>query len=763
VSLQQYRQKRDFRRTGEPRGRSSSEKGHRFVVQKHDASRLHYDFRLEEDGVLKSWAVPKGPSLDPGDKRLAVQVEDHPLDYGSFEGNIPQGEYGGGTVMLWDEGQWEPLSDPEAGWKKGHLHFRLHGQKLKGGWSLIRLKEAPNWLLVKDKDQFADPQSDVTAQDLSVKTGRSLQEIAYHVNERAAASKMPAELKPQLATLVKQAPAGAGWVHEIKYDGYRLLAFVQAGQVSLITRGGLNWTDKFPSLVNSLKKLPVEEAVLDGEVVVLDEQGVSRFQKLQTYISNKRQGSPNYFLFDLLYLNGKDFRELPLIERKESLRSLPLEQPLHYSDHIQGQGSQVLEQACQLGCEGIISKLADSPYASGRTRSWVKVKCQQSQIFTIIGYTDPKGGRSHFGSLILAQDGQYAGKVGTGFTEDNLKQISAQFEAQENSGVKTPRLGKVHWVKPELQARIGFSERTDEGVLRHPVFFGLEKTRPSSKFRLTNPDRVIDPSTGITKGQLAAYYESVADKMLPYIADRPLSGLRCPDGLGGKCFYQKHRMQGLPAAVHSVMIDGEEYVAVSSLEGLMALVQMGVMEFHPWGSRRDDLGRPDRLVFDIDPDLGLAWPKVVETAMRMKELLQEVGLRSWAKTTGGKGCHLVIPLERRYEWDEVKNCSRDLMEELSRRFPGEYTTNPLKAKRKGKLFLDYLRNGEGSTSVAAYGVRARAGCPVSLPLAWQDLTDDLDPSHVTIRDFQGLEERGQRAWQEFYSLHQRLRHGIPGK
>jgi bifunctional non-homologous end joining protein LigD len=708
---------------------------------------------LEVDGVLKSWAVPKGPSLDPGAKRLAVQVEDHPLDYGSFEGTIPKGEYGGGTVMLWDEGDWEPLDDPAEGWKKGHLHFRLHGEKLRGGWSLIRLKDALNWLLVKDKDDFADPDTDITEKDQSVKSGRAMQDIAYHLEGEDR--KMPAALKPQLATLVKKAPTGQNWLHEIKYDGYRLIAYLEGGEVRLVTRGGLEWSEKFPSLVKALQLLEVDQAILDGEVVVLDEHGVSQFQKLQTYISNKRQGSPDLFFFDLLYLNGKDLRELPLTQRKETLKNLPFKAPLHYSDHILGQGPQVLEQACRLGCEGIISKEADSPYVSRRTRSWVKVKCQQSQVFNIIGYTEPKGGRSHFGSLILAQNGQYAGKVGTGFTQARLKSIAEQFQEQAQPECKTPRIPNSHWIKPGLQARVGFSERTDEGILRHPVFFNLEKTRPSTRFRLTNADRVIDPSTGITKGQLAAYYESVADRMLPYIADRPLSGLRCPDGLGGKCFYQKHRMQGLPPAVHSVMVDDEEYVSVNSVEGLLALVQMGVVEFHPWGSRQDDLGRPDRMIFDLDPDVGLGWAKVVEAAERLRKLLIEVGLQSFAKTTGGKGLHVVVPLERRYEWDEVKDYSKHLMEALVERHKGEYTTNPLKVKRKGKMFLDYLRNGEGSTSVAAYGVRARAGCPISLPLDWEDVTGDLDPTRITLLNFQGLEERGRKAWQEFYPLHQR--------
>jgi len=759
LSLKEYQKKRDFEKTSEPSGRAKPVQGKRFVVQKHDASRLHYDFRLEEDGVLKSWAVPKGPSLDPAQKRLAVQVEDHPIDYGGFEGTIPKGEYGGGTVMLWDEGSWEPLEDPSKGWKKGHLHFRLHGTKLQGGWSLIRLKDAPNWLLVKDKDEFADSDRDVTTQDVSVKTGRSLQQIAYHLDAEAPERKMPHLIKPQLATLIKKAPAGDDWLHEIKYDGYRLIAYLERGEVHLLTRGGLDWTAKFPSLVKELQELPVQQAILDGEVVVLDEQGLSHFQRLQTYISNKREGSPSFFLFDLLYLDGQDLRNLPLIQRKESLKTLlsGKQEVLRFSDHVVGQGQGVLEQACQLGCEGIISKEIEGSYVGRRSRSWLKVKCQQSQIFTVVGYTEPRGGRSHFGSLVLAQDGKYCGKVGTGFNQERLKSISDQLQPIEESPLKSPpRLQKVHWVKPELQAQVGFSERTDDGILRHPVFYQLEKTRPSSKFRLTNPDRVIDPSTGITKGQLAAYYERVADRLLPYISDRPLSGLRCPDGLGGKCFYQKHRMQGLPASVHSVMVDDEEYVAVSTLEGLMALVQMGVVEFHPWGSRRDDLGRPDRLIFDLDPDVGLGWKNVVEAAFRVKELLLEVGLISFAKTTAGKGLHVVVPLQRRQEWDEAKDFSRTLMEELSSRHPGQYTTNPLKAKRKGKVFLDYLRNGEGSTSVAAYGVRARAGCPISLPIDWEDLNERLNPLLITLQDDRGLAERGHQAWEEFYRLRQSL-------
>lgn len=759
MSLRDYQEKRDFEKTSEPSGRSTPAKGNRFVVQKHDASRLHYDFRLEEHGVLKSWAVPKGPSLDPKAKRLAVQVEDHPIDYGGFEGTIPKGEYGGGTVMLWDEGSWEPLEDPARGWKKGHLHFQLHGHKLKGGWSLIRLKDEPNWLLVKDRDDFADPDQDITQQDRSVKTGRGMQAIAYHLEGQDAP--MPSEVQPQLARLVKKAPSGSAWLHEIKYDGYRLMGFVEEGEVRLVTRGGQDWTAKFPGLVKELQKLEVGQAIVDGEVVVLDEHGVSHFQALQGYLSKKRQGQPSFFLFDLLYLNGKDLRQLPLLQRKQILQTLPLSAPLHYSDHVTGQGPEVLEQACRLGCEGIISKQADSLYAGRRSRDWLKVKCQQSQVFTVIGYTEPKNSRGHFGALILAQDGKYAGKVGTGFTQENLAEIASRFQKQQQPAVETPRLSKAHWIKPDLQARVGFSERTEEGILRHPVFYGLEQTRPSPKFRLTHPDRVIDPSTGMTKGQLAAYYESVAERMITYLADRPLSGLRCPDGLGGQCFYQKHRMQGLPREVHSVMVEDDEYVSINSIEGLMALVQMGVIEFHPWGSRRDNLGRPDRMIFDLDPDQSLGWPKVVETAFRVRELLAEVGLQSFAKTTGGKGLHLVVPLERRYDWDQVKDYSRLLMEQLVQRHPGEYTTNPMKAKRKGKIFLDYLRNGQGSTSVAAYRVRARAGCPVSLPLDWDDVDAQLDPTSITVRDFQGLEERGRQAWREFYQAHQRLRHEVP--
>lgn len=756
ASLEDYRKKRNFRQTREPSGEHKVAPGRRFVIQKHAASRLHYDFRLEQDGVLKSWAVPKGPSLDPGVKRLAVLVEDHPLDYGSFEGTIPQGEYGGGTVMLWDHGHWEPLDDPAKGWKKGRLHFRLHGTKLRGNWSLIRLKDEPNWLLFKETDEYADAEVDITEEDRSVTTRRSMEEIALHLEVEAPERDMPSDLKPQLATLVKEAPTGDNWVHEIKYDGYRFLTFVDRGEVRLITRGGLDWTSKFPSLSKALRDLPVQQAILDGEVVLLDERGVSSFQSLQNYLSNQRKGSPSVFFFDLLYLNGKDLRDLPLVERKAALKNLSLAEPLRYSEHIVGQGQEVFKQACALGCEGIISKESDTPYVSKRTQSWLKVKCEQTQTFTVIGYTEPNGGRNYFGSLVLAQNGKYAGKVGSGFDQKALESTYALFVEQDKPSVPVPRLARVHWLKPNLQARVSFSEKTDEGILRHPSFQGLEKSRPSVKFRLTHPERVIDASTGITKGQLAAYYEQVAERMLPYIEGRPLSGLRCPDGLSGESFWQKHRMKGMSADVHTVKVDGEDYVSVNSAAGLLALVQMSVVEFHPWGSRDENQLRPDRLVFDLDPDTGLEWPKVVLAAERVRDLLSEIGLVSFAKTTGGKGLHVVVPLEPEFEWPVIKEYTQRLMEELVRRHEGEYTTNLLKARRKGRIFLDYLRNGEGATSVAAYSVRARPGCPVSLPVSWEDVTPRLDPAKITIQDFRGFEERGYKAWSDFYSLRQRL-------
>jgi len=811
-----------------------TETGRSFVVQKHAATRLHYDFRLEHNGVLLSWAVPKGPSLDPTEKSLAVQVEDHPVDYGSFEGTIPQGQYGGGTVLLWDRGTWEPRGDVDEGLRSGKLKFVLHGEKLRGGWTLVRMRgkeedDGKNWLLIKERDEEARPHSEGDVREErpeSVATARSLEEIAAandrvweskprkatarsRIARKAAAVKaregskpagrlkaadLPGAVKaafpelptPQLATLVKEAPAGDEWVHEVKYDGYRIMALCQKGRVRLITRRGNDWTDRFKTVAAGVHELEVESAVLDGEVVVLDERGRSSFQALQNVLKGvKKSTRLLYFVFDLVYLDGYDLSRSPLLERKRLLAQV-LERaagtPLRYSEHIQGHGEQVMSQACDSSLEGIISKRANSLYTPRRTKAWLKVKCGNRQEFVIGGYTDPSGSREHFGALLLGTfdaKGEfiYCGRVGTGFDSRLLASLKKRMRAYEADGpaFKNPPRGAeargVHWLKPVLVCEVQFSEWTDEGILRHPSFQGLredkearEVVREDAKIvldddksdrvarasqrpkpddgtvagvKLTNPQRVQYPELGITKLELARYYEAVAEWVLPHLVHRPLSLVRCPQGREKHCFYQKHLTDTLPASVHGVPIREkkgvEEYVAIENLTGLVGLVQLGVLEFHPWGCREDDVEHPDRLIIDLDPGPGVEWGGVVEGARLVRERLEDLGLESFVKTTGGKGLHVVLPIQRRTEWEEAKAFAKAIADGIVRDHPGEYLAVMTKAKRQGRIFVDYLRNGRGATAIAPYSTRAREGAPVAVPLSWEELDERLLPRMFDVR------------------------------
>lgn len=888
ATLKEYRRKRDFKRSPEPAGKVKPRKGRlSFVVQKHDATRLHYDFRLEIDGVLASWAVPKGPSLDPAEKHLAVHVEDHPLDYRGFEGIIPEGQYGGGTVMLWDRGTWEPVEgSPAEMLRKGRLKFRLEGEKLKGGWSLIRMagrrdqdEDRENWLLIKERDEHARPAAKYDVREalpLSVATGRSLEEIAGQADQvwesnraqpsgngrkrksrsspasrsfakatkskkaapaklqvdpaavkAARKAKLPEPFKPQLATLVKDVPQGPGWVHELKYDGYRMLAFARSGAVRLITRNGNDWTGSFPSLAKAVAELDVE-LVLDGEVVVLNEKGISSFQDLQNALKTGR-GRLGYFIFDLPWCAGYDLTAASLLDRKAVLKSIletaPAEGPLFYSDHIEGQGQDVYDQACRMGMEGIICKRADGPYEAGRRGpGWVKVKCGRRQEFVIGGYTDPEGARTAFGSLLLGcydAKGQltYCGKVGTGFNEQRLKSLLRELKkrARSTPAFRNPPRGRgLHWVEPELVGEVSFTEWTNEGILRHPSFQGLREDKmardvvreveqagatvalrktPSVKAPahphprseaataraarrpaaskgiqmiappgLSNPERVLWPEMGVTKLELAGYYQQVAEWFLPHTAGRPLSLVRCPRGHGEKCFYQKHIKEAMPGGVHGVMIKekngSEEYVAISGLDGLLALVQLGVLEIHPWGSREDDVERPDRMVFDLDPGPGVNWEQITEAALDIRDRLRELGLESFVKTSGGKGLHIIVPVARKLDWDEFKAFAESFALHLVHTDPGRYIANMSKAKRSGKIFVDYLRNGRGATSVSAYSTRARANAPVSMPIEWDELNGDLRPDTFNIRN---VVEHIQRRQRDPWALMSKLRQLIIAK
>jgi bifunctional non-homologous end joining protein LigD len=781
--LTEYERKRDFGKTPEPPRRSRGKKRTappQFVVQQHAARRLHYDFRLELDGVLKSWAVPKGPSLDSRERRMAVETEDHPIDYAAFEGVIPKGEYGGGTVMVWDRGRWEPIGDPHAGLAKGKLEFRLFGENLRGRWHLVRMRPRPadrgkrHWLLIKANDDESKRGAGAAVTERvrrSVLTGRGMDAIARDAPAPELPHRpLPRTIEPQLATLVDAPPEGSEWIHEIKLDGYRILARIERGKVRLLSRSGRDWTAHFPKLAAALATLPAKSALLDGEAVVLDERGRSRFQLLQNALG--RPGSKfDFYAFDLLHLDGFDLRGAPLLARKELLRkllgSLRKAARIHYSEHVEGGGAAFLAQACSSGAEGILCKLAHDPYRSGRTRSWRKVKCSQRQEFVIVGFTRPRGSRVGLGALLLAVHDEagalrYAGKVGTGFSDALLGELRRSLEKLERKEppVVDPRRAEraATWVEPKLVAEVSFTEWTDDGRVRHPAFIALRSDKPPSEIRrerpepppkgtkvtqkrrtrtkaepvlrkevagvvLSNPGRVYFPDIGVTKSELAEYYETMAERVLPGLALRPLTLVRCPNGCDRKCFYQKHAGEGLSERVGRVTVDpGEEpYTMVRDLASVIALVQIAVIEFHVWGARADDIERPDLLVFDLDPGPGVGWRRVGETALLLRELLADLGLVPFLRTTGGKGLHVVTPIVRRASWEQAKTFTRNVAVQLVKAAPGQFTSQLSKSKRSGRILIDYLRNQRDATAIASYSVRARPGAPVAMPIAWDEL------------------------------------------
>lgn len=834
MGLAEYRRKRTFSRTPEPAGKKPAARRKArslFVVQKHAASRLHYDFRLESEGVLKSWAVPKGPSLDPADKRLAVEVEDHPLEYGEFEGTIPEGEYGGGRVLLWDRGDWEPEGSAAEGLRRGRLKFRLNGEKLHGGWTLVRMGKddsggKPNWLLIKEKDTDARPGDITRERPESVASGRDIEEIGsgkdrvWRSNRsesprvappkrRARKRRLPEFVAPQLATLVSEAPRGEEWVHEIKLDGYRVLAATAGGEARLMTRKGLDWTDRFSAVAAAVAELPVESALLDGEVVALDADGRSSFQALQQAIGSDPD-SLVFFVFDLLEHDGKDLRARPLTERKAVLAKLlpATSDTLRLSDHLAGQGDKFFAEACRLGVEGVVSKLARAPYRSGRSRDWLKTKCIARQEFVIGGFTDPQGTRSGLGALLVGvhegKNLRYAGKVGTGFDRRSLAELMNRMRPLER---KTPPFADpprgapargAHWVEPRVVAEIAFTEWTADGLLRHPSFQGLRDDKPAAEVKretprradapavsssrrsaakparaksaadeaavagvpLSNPGRVLFPEMGLTKLGLARYYEAVAERILPHIVDRPLTLVRCPQGRAKQCFYQKHLREDAPAALGRVEIreesgDKEPYVYVRDLEGIVSLVQLGVLELHGWGSRADDVERPDRLIFDLDPDSGLEWSAVVAAAQELRERLDAAGLRSWVQTTGGKGVHVIAPIVRRRSWNDVKPFCRAIAESMVADSPERYVSKASKAARRGKVFIDWLRNGRGATAIVPYSSRAREGATVATPIDWRELPK-VSPADFDVATVPRRLVRRKDPWSEFFAVRQSL-------
>ena len=865
MGLREYRRKRDFARTPEPAGSARPKKAKRklqFVIQMHAARRLHYDFRLELDGVLKSWAVPKGPSLDPEVKRLAVHVEDHPVEYGGFEGVIPAGEYGGGTVMLWDRGWWEPIGDAAAGYAKGHLKFNLHGAKLQGRWALVRMvgrrdgEKADNWLLIKERDRAAQPGSGdavVTRETRSASTGRDMASIAKDADRvwnsghgevkakgqsakrqasKKAAKKATAaaalvdpariagakhakslpEIAPQLATTADKAPAGDDWLHEIKFDGYRMLARLQNGKVELRSRNDLDWTKKFAELAGALAELELGDAVLDGEIVHFTKSGTTSFSALQNDLADGTTENLIYMAFDLLFLDGWDLTGARLEDRKEALRTI-LEAKavpaIRYSDHQIGKGPEFLAAACRFGLEGAVSKRRDSPYRPGRSAAWIKMKSGEREEFVIVGFTDPAGARSGFGALLVgyhtaAGDLVYAGRVGTGFSDKVLAALRKRLGKleQRQPTVKLPKglsARGTHWVKPELVAEVSFVEWTADGILRQPSFIGLREDKAAAEvvltpiatgrrsslpapsgeteigpdgaalvqgIRITNAARVVFPERGITKLQVAEYYAAVAELILPHVARRPLSLLRCPEGLAGERFFQKHLSAGVPAAIKQAAIAGEReaYVMIEDTQGLLALVQMGVLEIHPWGSTIDRPETPDRLIFDLDPDEGLGWERVIAAALAVREALEALGLRSFAKTTGGKGLHVVVPIRPTLDWDQAKEFTRALVAKLAAEAPHLYTASLAKKDRRGRIFIDYLRNGRGATAVAAYSTRAKPAATVSAPLTWDEVESGIRPDQFTITNMERrLRSLGADPWADFARTKQAISAGARRK
>ena len=827
MTLERYRQKRNFKVTPEPAGKVGKPRLRElsFVIQKHAARRLHYDFRLELNGVLLSWAVPKGPSLDPNDKRLAMHVEDHPLEYGEFEGVIPATEYGGGTVMVWDRGTWLPKTDAEEGYRKGHLKFDLEGDKLEGGWNLVKSRSAQygenSWLLIKEADDYArlgrDAQITEDRPD-SALSGRSMEEIAadkdrvWHSNRSVKANvkggavaktqrisglgrikaarkaDLPDKMEAQLATAVKSPPTGASWVHEIKYDGYRMLCRIADGEVRMVSRNAKDWTSDFPALARAVARLPVASAWLDGEVVAMDDKGRTSFQRLQNALDATRTQNLSYLAFDLLYLDGYDLRDVALVERKRVLQRLLENAPatIRYSEHFAVPGPDFMHNVEKLGLEGMVSKRGDLPYRAGRGPAWQKTKCLRRQEVVVGGFTDPEGSRQGFGALLTGLHGAdgrlgYCGKVGSGFDDATLASLTHELSrlAVKESPFHDPPTGaegrRAHWVKPVLVAEVSFSESTDDGTMRHPVFLGLRRDKAAQEVMreapglasaedaepetakaqspvralaadtkntvagatLTHPEKIFYPELKLTKRQLASYYAEVGEWMLPHVVDRPLSLMRCPSGWNKPCFYQKKADDSAQASISRIAIsnsDGgsSQYMMANSVTAIVALLQMGALEIHPWGSRAGSLDKPDRIIFDLDPEETVAWKEIKDAVTVTKTLLENIGLAAFLKTTGGKGLHVVTPIRPTVGWQQVKGFTQAVAELLERTFPDRFTSKLLKVSRRGKIFIDYLRNAEGATAVAPYSTRARENAPVSTPIDWDELTRDVRFDHFNV-------------------------------
>ncbi len=834
--LETYNRKRNFTRTPEPRGKREQARGAgSFVVQKHAARRLHYDFRLEWDGVLRSWAVPKGPSLDPQVKRMAVQVEDHPLSYGDFEGTIPEGQYGAGSVIVWDRGTWTPVGDAAKGLREGKLKFTLKGRKLNGGFTLVRMRQragekGTSWLLIKERDAAARP----TAQ-FDVLEERS-ESVAKKAPRKGRGKALPLALAPQLATLVSSAPAG-DWDYELKLDGYRLVTRVDGKDVRCFTRNGHDWSSRLPSLVKAVRALDLGQCWLDGEIIVTDEQGAPDFQRLQNAFDAGSTVQVQYMVFDLPFHDGEDLREQSVRERRERLRELLGESKgvVQFNPTLNGEPAALLKAAAEAGFEGLVGKRAAAAYFSGRNRDWIKLKTGARQEFVIGGFTDPQGSRSGLGSLLLGVHDssgklRYAGNVGTGFSQATLDKLRARLgdietdESPFEGGPKrvgTVRLAVPHWVRPKLVAEVAFAGWTSDGHVRQAVFHGLRDDKPPEQIireaptaargsatrggpkktatrasakgrpagtaraaasarapaaprasaavgavalpgglRITHPERVIDASTGITKGDLVAYYAQVAPLLLPHLEDRPVALLRAPEGVDGEKFFQKHAQpRALPELKRlDPKLDpgNAALLVIPSTVALLSAAQMNVVELHTWNATSKSIEKPDRLIFDLDPGEGVKWGQVREAAQLVHKLLEQLKLRAFLKTSGGKGLHVVVPLKPDLGWDESKGFSQHLVQHLARVIPQRFVAKSGPSNRVGRIFVDYLRNGRGATTAAAWSARVRPGMGISVPLEWDELPDLPEPPVWTVRDFAERLDIGNRPWKNYERSRQTL-------
>lgn len=826
-NLQTYRNRRSFTESGEsPGAASKSDTDFLFVVQKHAARRLHYDFRLELNGVLKSWAVPKGPSINPSEKRLAVHVEDHPVDYGEFEGVIPEGNYGAGTVIVWDNGIWEPIGDPEKGYEKGHLKFFLHGHKLQGEWVLARMggksgETADNWLLMKVSDDSASEDGEVLIRDNpeSVLSARTLEEVTDGIPPRnspeiykdsisstglkkfrqrlkcsgARQKVLPAFVPPALPALFNSPPVGKNWLHEIKYDGYRIMISKDGDDVKLLTRNGKNWSSRFPALRSEISRMAVESLYIDGEMTVLKEDGSTSFKALQDIFQSPHTTfGLTYFAFDLLYAEGYDLRTLGLEERKHLLQiMLELKSwatDIRFSRHIKGEGADFFEEICKINLEGVISKKADSHYRSGRSDIWIKSKNKQRQEFVIGGFTLLKGETRKIGALLLGifeeDQFKYAGKVGTGFSDSSRKELFSLLTAEERDSqpfVAHPRIKNARWVAPGHIVEVSFQEWTGEGLLRHPVFHCIREDKnveqikrdmpltpaPASnieiiepeRITLTSADRILYPEDGITKGEIAHYYSSIGEYLLPYARRRPLALVRCPDGYKSECFFQKHVTASVSRYLRSCKPDNskQQYIIIDSVEDLQGLAQLGVLEIHCWNSVVDSIEYPDQFVLDLDPDPSVSKEEVIEAAFLIKDGLEHLGLKSFPRLTGGKGIHVVVPIVPERDRDTVKKFTKAFAGIIVRSDPARFTVNSSKKKRKGKIYIDYLRNGEGATAITNYSPRAREGAPVAAPVKWAELKRTMIKGGYTVKSIlKRLSRLKSDPWEGYFDLTQKL-------